>query len=152
MPATDALPIVRELLRRQEDVKDPQIPLLLWWAIEAKAVSDREAVLGLLQDTADWRQPLVRQVLIERLGRRYLADKSAVGLQACAWLLDHAPGAAEADLLVKGMDQALEGRQLAKVPAVLEKQIDKLRKEQPEDLKRLRLALHWAALPLTPTL
>src|SRR6185369_12867536 len=45
LPAADALPIVHQLLRRDEDVKDPQIPLLLWWAMEAKAVSDRDAVL-----------------------------------------------------------------------------------------------------------
>lgn len=140
LPAAAALPVVRELLRHDEDARDPQIPLLLWWAIEAKAVSDRDAVLALLDDAAAWRQPLVRQFIVERLARRYLAENSAAGLRACAWLLDHAQGA-EVDLLVKGMDQALVGRQLPQVPAVLEKWIDKLRAERPDDLKRLRLAL-----------
>jgi putative membrane-bound dehydrogenase-like protein len=147
LPAADALPIVRQLLRRDEDAQDPQIPLLLWWAIEAKAVSDRDAVLGLLGDAEAWRLPLVRQFILERIGRRYLAENSDAGLRACAWLLDTAPGAAEVDLLVKGMDLALEGRQLAQVPAVLEKQIDKLRAERPDDLKRLRLALRLGSAP-----
>src|SRR5262249_31329986 len=94
-----------------------------------------------LQDAADWKRPLVQQALLERIGRRYLAENSDAGLRACGWLLDHAPGAAEVDLLVKGMDLALEGRQLAQVPAVVEKQIERLRSDRPDDLKRLRLAL-----------
>src|SRR5262249_10468144 len=39
LPAADAIPVLRELLARSEDVSDPHIPLLLWWAIESKAVS-----------------------------------------------------------------------------------------------------------------
>ena len=105
----------------QFDARDPQIPLLLWWAIEAKAVSDRDAVLGLFTEAEAWRRPLVRDFLLERIGRRYLAENSDAGWRACAWLFDHAPGLAEVELLVKGMDLALEGRQLAKVPALLEK-------------------------------
>src|SRR5262249_35840462 len=40
LPAKDGLPVVRELLKRSEDVDDQHIPLLLWWAVEDKAVSD----------------------------------------------------------------------------------------------------------------
>src|SRR5439155_942422 len=47
LPGKDALPIIRELLQRDEDAVDPQIPLLIWWAIESKAVSDRDQVVGL---------------------------------------------------------------------------------------------------------
>ena len=36
-----------------EDAGDPHIPLLLWWAIEDKAVSDRDAVLALLADESN---------------------------------------------------------------------------------------------------
>src|SRR5207302_6464341 len=42
LPGPDCLVIVRELLRRDEDANDPHIPLLLWWAIEDKAISHRE--------------------------------------------------------------------------------------------------------------
>jgi hypothetical protein len=73
LPAADGLPIVRELLRRDEDVNDPHIPLLLWWSVEDKAVSDREAVLGLLDTPEAWQRPLVRGFMVERLARRYLA-------------------------------------------------------------------------------
>ena len=44
LPAAQALPIVRNLLTHHEDVKDIHVPMLLWWAIESKAESDRAAV------------------------------------------------------------------------------------------------------------
>ena len=47
LPARDALPIVRALLARGEDEQDIHIPLLLWWALEAKIASDPELVLAI---------------------------------------------------------------------------------------------------------
>ena len=41
LPATDALPIIRALLKRDEDSADPRQPLLLWWAIESKCGPER---------------------------------------------------------------------------------------------------------------
>jgi putative membrane-bound dehydrogenase-like protein len=140
LPGKDCLPIVRELLRRSEDSADPHIPLLIWWAIESKAVSDQKRVLALLHDPADWRLPLVQRYLIERLARRYVAEGTKAGYDACSWLLDHAPGPAEVQLLVAGMDKALEGRKLAKAPA-LEKQATALWQKQPDNLPLLQLAL-----------
>src|SRR5262249_17147751 len=91
LPGKDCLAIVRELLRRNEDVNDPQIPLLLWWAVESKAISDRELVLKLLETSGDWRLPLVSKYLVERLGRRYMAEGTDAGYTACAHLLSKAP-------------------------------------------------------------
>jgi len=99
LPGADALPIVRALLRRDEDVKDPQIPLLLGGRSRPRRCRTARSA-GVTQD-AGGRRPLVQQFLLERIGRRYLAENSDAGLRACAWLLDHAPGAAEVDLLVR---------------------------------------------------
>ena len=60
LPARDALPIVRALLARSEDAGDIHVPLLLWWAIEAKVATDPEAVLALFRDRAIWDLPIVR--------------------------------------------------------------------------------------------
>src|SRR5207302_1995746 len=57
LPATDALPIIRELLLRSEDATDKLQPLLLWWAIESKCALDRDAILGLLRETSLWSAP-----------------------------------------------------------------------------------------------
>jgi putative membrane-bound dehydrogenase-like protein len=141
LPAKEALPIVRELLRRKEDVSDPYIPLLLWWAIEDKAVSDREQVLALLDTPAAWQEPLVSRFILERIGRRYLAEGGDADLVACARLLAAAPGPQETDLLVQGMEKALEGRRLEKVPGALEKPLAKLWAKQSSNPALLRLAL-----------
>jgi putative membrane-bound dehydrogenase-like protein len=141
LPAKDALPIVRELLRRSEDVQDPHIPLLLWWAIEDKAVSDREQVVGLLDTPAAWQTPLIRRFIVERLGRRYLAEGTEAGVAACARLLAMAPGTADCDLVIQGMEKALEGRHLKQVPASLAERITSLVQQQPANLTLTRLAL-----------
>src|SRR5262249_40903218 len=134
LPGKDCLAIVRELLRRNEDVNDPQIPLLLWWAVESKAISDRELVLKLLETSGDWRLPLVSKYLVERLGRRYMAEGTDAGYTACAHLLSKAPGSVEVDLLVRGMEQALEGRRLEKIPPALEKHLAALWNKQSGNL------------------
>jgi putative membrane-bound dehydrogenase-like protein len=141
LPGPQGLPIVRELLRRQEDVNDPFIPLLLWWAIEDKAVSDRERVLGLLDSPEAWRLPLVRQHLIERLARRYMAEGGDANLTSCAQLLARAPGAEEVELLLRGMEKALEGRNLPQPPPALEKPLATLQKTHGNSLTLIRFAL-----------
>jgi putative membrane-bound dehydrogenase-like protein len=143
LPGRDALAIVRELLRRSEDINDPHIPLLIWWAIEDKAVSDRDLVLGLLADTGAWHLPMVRQYIVERLARRYMAEGTDACLEACASLLARAPEEASADLVVQGMEKALQGRHLAKVPVVLAGEMARIsrRKNPSITLTKLRLRL-----------
>jgi putative heme-binding domain-containing protein len=141
LPADDCLPIVRELLRHAEDVTDPHIPLLLWWAIEDKAIQNREAVLGLLDAPDAWRLPLVKQFLLERLARRYLSEGGKADRETCAQLLKRAPSAAERDLLLRGMDKALEGRLLTDAPPVLHEAIVRLWRQKPDAPVLLRLAV-----------
>ncbi len=71
----DGLPIVEKLLARGEDVDDPHLPLLLWWAIEDKVRSDREEVLQRFASRAAWQLPIARSTVIERLARRYLVER-----------------------------------------------------------------------------
>jgi putative membrane-bound dehydrogenase-like protein len=116
LPASDGLPIVRELLRHSEDIDDPHIPLLLWWAVEDKAIAHRDRVLALLDASESWRMPLVQRFLLERLARRYLAEGGKDDRETCVRLLEQAPAEAERDRLLNGMDKALEGRLLADAP------------------------------------
>jgi putative membrane-bound dehydrogenase-like protein len=141
LPAADGLPIVRELLRHSEDVDDLYIPLLLWWAIEDKAIAHRDQVLALLDTPDAWRLPLVKRVLLERLARRYLAEGGKTDLETCAGLLEKAPGAEERQLLLAGMDTALEGRLLAEAPPVFSKEIVRLWRRSPNSPVLLRLAV-----------
>jgi putative membrane-bound dehydrogenase-like protein len=141
LPAGDALPIVRELLRHSEDVSDLHIPLLLWWAVEDKAIASRAQVLALLDTPEAWRLPLVKRHLLERLARRYLAEGGQTDLETCAHLLEKAPGAEERDLLLGGMDKALEGRLLTDTPPVFSTTIVRLWQQKPDSPVLLRLAV-----------
>jgi putative membrane-bound dehydrogenase-like protein len=141
LPGPDCLPIVRELLMRDEDASDLYIPLLLWWAIEEKAISDRDSVISLLDSSAVWRTPIVSRFIVERLARRYMDEGGMAEMNACARLLAAAPGQAETDLLLRGMDKALEGRRLVTAPEALETALNELRKKRPNDLTLMRLAV-----------
>ena len=89
LPAQDALPIVRALLARSEDARDIHLPLLLWWALEAKVATDPEAVLALFQRPRDLGACRSCETTIaERLMRRF----AAAGTQAGPDRLRPAPG------------------------------------------------------------
>jgi putative membrane-bound dehydrogenase-like protein len=119
LPAAQSLPIVRHLASRSEDARDIHIPLLLWWAIEAKADQDRDAVLALFAEREFWNQPLVAEHLVERLMRRYAATGARKDLVTCARLLDLAPSKELAGKLMAGFEAAYEGRTVANLPPEL---------------------------------
>ena len=105
-----ALPIVSQLLGRSEDVADPHVPLLLWWAIEDKAISDRAEVLGLVGSAEAWNRPITRAAIVERLARRYLAEGNPEDFATCARLLALAPTETERERLIRAMEQQMDGR------------------------------------------
>jgi putative heme-binding domain-containing protein len=109
LPAKDGLPIVRALLERNLDGQDPHIPLLLWWAVEAHAVVAREQVLALFATADAWQKPLVREVILERLMRRYAAEDTKAGYDACARLLQAAP-ASQRGRMLAALDHGLSDR------------------------------------------
>jgi putative heme-binding domain-containing protein len=141
LPGAVALPIVEQLLGRAEDVSDPHIPLLLWWAIEDKALSDRAAVLKLVDSAAAWNRPIMRAVVVERLARRYLAEGKAEGFASCARLLRLAPTAPERDRLIRALEQQMEGLHFERAPEALASALEPLLKEQHPGSALIRLAL-----------
>ena len=118
LPAKDALPIIRNLLNYDEDSKDLHQPLMLWWAIEAKASDgSRNEILDLLFADKDvWNQAIVKEHLIDRMMKRYALAGSREELIAAAELLNAAPDKASTDLLLKGFEEAYKGRSLAGLP------------------------------------
>jgi putative heme-binding domain-containing protein len=141
LSGADGLPIVAKLLRRSEDQNDLHIPLLLWWAIEDKATSDREQVLDLLSAREAWQLPIVHGTIVERLARRYLAEKSDAGYAACARLLTLAPRREYAHLLVAAMDKDFSGRPLEQVPTPLAESLARLWRQDGEDPTVTRFAM-----------
>src|SRR5690606_10313188 len=141
LPAGDGLVIVAALVQRSEDASDTHLPLLLWWAIEAKATSDAPAVLALFEKPEFWQLPIVRDVLVERTARRYLADKNDHGFAACAKLLTLAPSDNARLRLIAAMESDLSGKPLAEVPAPLSDMLAGLWETHAADPMVTRFAL-----------
>ena len=141
LPGAQALPIIEQMLRRDDDARDPHIPLLLWWAVEDKALSDRAGVLRLVSDKSAWQHALVRDVIAERLVRRYVGERSDAGWDACVTLLDAAPDAVLRDRLIAAIDLQLAGGRLDMPPLQLSKRIEQLLAEPMTAPALLRLAL-----------
>ncbi|MFM9116021.1 MAG: PVC-type heme-binding CxxCH protein [Planctomycetota bacterium] len=119
LPAADSLPIVAKLLTRAEDAGDIHVPLLLWWALEAKAESDRNAVVAIFREPDLWKSSLVSTHIAQRLMRRYATPGTRQDLLTCAELLGLAPTAENKKQLMNGFEEAYQGRSLAGLPGEL---------------------------------
>ncbi len=114
--ADQALPIVRELMKRSQFIDDPRFGLLVWWALEGKVQTERDAVLALFKDNTLWREPLVEKEILPRLMRRFAATGQRADLAVCAQLLKESPSKEATAALMRGFEEAYQGRSLANVP------------------------------------
>ena len=133
LPAGQALPVVKSLVSREDIEKDSYIPQQLWWALEAQIKRDPSAVIGLLKDKNLWGKPVFESNLAERIGRRFMAERSEENLEICAALLQSAPSATAAKLLVRGMERALQGSEVSSLPASLDNAVTRLWESFPLD-------------------
>ncbi|HEV7223593.1 MAG TPA: HEAT repeat domain-containing protein, partial [Pirellulales bacterium] len=150
LPGPQALPIVEQMLRRDADAADPHLPLLLWWAVEGKAIADRPQVLAMLKENGFWRRPLVRGTIVERLVRRYAGENSPAGWTACCEMLNVAPDAATRNALLGAIDVQLAGGGDQQPPVELSEFVAAALDEEPLAAAALRLGLRLqiaAALP-----
>lgn len=151
IPAYDGLPMTFALLQRDSESSDVHLPLLLWWAIEDKAITDYPHILAGLRDKSLWQRPLIIGTIIERLARRFMADGYEEGFTAAAQLMEIAPTKADRDRVINGMLAALSGRKLDTTPTPLEEPIKVLLRTDPTSPLVLELALRLnmpAAIPL----
>ncbi|MDX1618829.1 MAG: c-type cytochrome, partial [Balneolaceae bacterium] len=71
----DALPILRKLIGREEDLNDKHIPLLIWWVLEELVSRNPDAVLSFLEDERLWQQSIFRTHLSGRLAKRFAWER-----------------------------------------------------------------------------
>ena len=119
LPAASAIPIIRNLLKNHHDARDPDIPLLIWWAMESKAESDRNALLLLFEDPAIWSSQTVQETILERMMQRYTLAGGDENFSSCARLLKLAPSVKHARLLINGLQEGLRGRDVTALPTEL---------------------------------
>jgi putative membrane-bound dehydrogenase-like protein len=145
LPAADGLAIVDKLMRRAEDGSDPHIPLLIWWAIEDKASSDPDRVLKLFADGQLWLFPIAEKTVVERLARRFLAERTDGGYAACARLLALAPRSEDLGRMLTAIDQDFSGRPLDEVPPPLAATVAQLWKQDGASPIVTRFALRMGS-------
>ncbi|MFK8114164.1 MAG: c-type cytochrome [Rubripirellula sp.] len=118
LTANEAMPIIGELLKRDEDLSDLHMPLMNWWALEAHA-DHWEPIAAMLADPSVWRSAMFEQHLASRLMQRYAAAGTPADLANCAALLNLAPDDAARSKLMLGMNKAFQGRSLPPLPDAL---------------------------------
>jgi putative heme-binding domain-containing protein len=141
LPGPQALAIVERMLERDADASDPHLPLLLWWVIEDKAVSDRSRVLELFARPDRWAHPLARDTAAERLARRYAGEATPAGWTSCCQLLSLAPDSKTRDRLLAAVDARLAGTRLDAPPQELTRLVGKILGSERVDPAVIRLAL-----------
>ncbi|MGZ4971441.1 MAG: PVC-type heme-binding CxxCH protein [Limisphaerales bacterium] len=99
LPASEGLAVAGTLALHDVNAKDPYIPLLLWWAVEAHCVSHVEQCISLFATADAWRHPVVSETIAPRLMRRYGAEGTSATVNGCAEILERAPANYHASML-----------------------------------------------------
>ena len=133
MPAALALPL---LSAGDIDDESGHLPLLAWWALEAKAEKERHAVFNFLKSHKDFlKTKLFRDHLAEKLSKRYALAGGEENFQSCADLLALSEDEALRGKFIAGIASAFEGAEMPKLPESLTKALnDYMAKQSGGDL------------------
>ncbi|MEZ5300099.1 MAG: c-type cytochrome [Verrucomicrobiales bacterium] len=134
LPPALCLAMARGLAMRDADAADPHLPLLIWWAVERQCEKDPGAAAALF-DARFWKAAIARETLAPRLMRRFAATGARKDLLVCARLLEGAPGAAETAILLRGFEEAFQGRPMQNLPDELVAAIAKVGDAAPLALR-----------------
>ena len=124
-----SIAIIQNLIRNHDDSNDPDIPLLIWWAMEAKTGTDRDALISIFADKGIWQKRLVQDVLLKRLMQRYIMSAGDADYKAASRLISLAPSKTDAKILMSGLREGLRGRDAISLPAELNKAIQPYQSE-----------------------
>jgi len=111
-----AFALVAAVMRHDEDVNDPFIPLLCWWVLEAQIPSATADVVAFFKTRSLWDGPLVTEQILPRLARRFAVGGKRQELLLVAELLHFAPTPRHAAQLMKGFEEAYRGRAMTGLP------------------------------------
>ena len=133
LPANTALPL---LWSGDAEDGSGHLPLLAWWALEAKAEKERETVFAFLKaDTAFLATKLFRDHLAEKLAKRYAMAGGEENFNSCADLLALTNDETLRGKFIAGIASAFEGAEMPKLPDSLTKALnDYMAKQSGGDL------------------
>jgi putative membrane-bound dehydrogenase-like protein len=119
LPVYQALPLLKELIKKSDLVDDPDNPLLIWWALESKVSQYGEQVIGLFENPEVWDYPLVEQVLMERLTQKLIMENTESGTEQIVKLLSMVPDQEKINPVMEGIQEGLRGKGLSSLPEEL---------------------------------
>ena len=123
IPAKFGIAVAGRLLNRDEDLNDPHLPLMIWWAIEGHANEWRE-IESLFAEQSVWQRPIFSQFIASRLMQRYAAAGQRDDLERCARLLELAPDDEARGQLMLGLNRAFQGQSVPPLPQALQQALD----------------------------
>ena len=128
LAACGGLALASTLAEHDEDAKDPYIPLLIWWAVEAHCIERIDQAVYLFTSNDEqhdsWKFAIKRDTIAPRLMRRYAAEGTTNTLAACAKILDQTPAKYRATMLAS-LNEGLQEctNTIVSVPAALENEL-----------------------------
>lgn len=122
LSATQAVAILEQLIRHDEDTDEIHQPLMIWWAIEAMMTTEdgRRLVIDSLLEADDaWRRPMLRDQLLQRLVKRCILPERPGEFLSAARILRLAPDDDSSARVMSALENALQGRSLTGIPQPL---------------------------------
>ncbi len=107
LPALCGLRIAARVAENPVSAHDRSIPLLAWWAVESHATADRPFAVEMFASKTAWQTPLIRDVIVGRLLKRYAAEGTPAGFAAAAEIFRSAPSQAAKLRLLAELDEGL---------------------------------------------
>lgn len=141
LPSRPALELAQELAAHDADAGDPHIPLLIWWAIENHALSERANVMEIFGTSSAWRQKILAEYILPRLAQRYGAEGTQQGLETVAALVHAAPGNAQREKLLRALAEAYKGRTIDHPPKSLRAAVESVGSGNDFLVMKVRLGL-----------
>jgi putative membrane-bound dehydrogenase-like protein len=136
----DTLPLLHNLMKHQDDAKDPDLPLMIWLACEPRLLKQQSPALGWLEENAAGN-PLVTDEIVPRTVRRLTATGRPEDLAACVAFLGKVEDTAVCRRALEGLALALQWQQVDGPPQWKGVLAKLLRDKDPEVQ---RLARHVA--------
>ncbi len=141
--------VATSLLDNPVCATDPQLPLLIWWAMEAANTRDTT-------DTVRFpfpQNPKLQAFFLERTARRFMSGHISRGLERIGNLYELARSSkAEMTPFFRGIATALQAHPLESVPESLRGGLEESRREKPRDLLILEVFARMNDLPARVTL
>ncbi len=118
LPEVEGVSLAADLCASEVAPKDPHIPLLIWWAIEARCEKHADIVAAIVPEVVTTKNVL-HQMITLNLMRRFAQAGTRKDLTMCAFLLDTCSDKDTIALLLKGFKEGLQGRALGNAPEIL---------------------------------